>query len=220
MASMRSSFSGRDSSGSRIFEMSSVRPACRWRAPPRAGSAPEWSAASRAGAAARVLLPISASASTERSHTHQSLSLVASIRWLTARSSLVWLRISMAARRRSSSWSRARSQHGVDDLGAADLAQRIAGTAAHPPVVVLDRLQQVLDRLGVADLVQHLDRRAARVFVLVLQHRDQVLDRFGIIGADQHVDGAVLHVDLGVLAAAGRPSRRRSARPCAPARPA
>ncbi len=48
-----------------------------------------------------LLLPISARASTARSHTHQSLSLVASISCATARSSLVWFRISMAARRMS-----------------------------------------------------------------------------------------------------------------------
>ena len=58
-------------------------------------------------------------------------------------------------------------QHRVDDLGAADLAERVAGAAAHPPVVVLDGREQVLHRLGVADLVQDLDRRAARVLVLV-----------------------------------------------------
>ncbi len=48
-----------------------------------------------------LALPISASASTARSLTHQSLSRVASISCATARSSLVWLRISMAARRMS-----------------------------------------------------------------------------------------------------------------------
>ena len=52
------------------------------------------------------LLPISASASTARSLTHQSLSRVAWISESTARSSLVWFRISMAARRMSSSLSR------------------------------------------------------------------------------------------------------------------
>jgi hypothetical protein len=55
----------------------------------------------------------------------------------------------------------------------ADLAECVAGAAAHPPVVVLDGLQQVLDRLGVADLVQYLDGGAARVLVLVLQHLDE-----------------------------------------------
>jgi len=39
--------------------------------------------------------------STARSHTQQSLSLVASMSFATARSSLVWFRISMAARRMS-----------------------------------------------------------------------------------------------------------------------
>ncbi len=36
-------------------------------------------------------------------------------------------------------------QHSVDDPGAADLAQRIRRAAAHPPVAVLERLQQVFD---------------------------------------------------------------------------
>ena len=63
-------------------------------------------AASPSGAAAARLLPISASASTARSLTHQSASRVAWISESTARSSLVWFRISMAARRMSSSLSR------------------------------------------------------------------------------------------------------------------
>ena len=48
---------------------------------------------------------MSPSASTARSLTHQSLSFVASIRYETARSSLVWFSISIAVRRTSSSLS-------------------------------------------------------------------------------------------------------------------
>jgi HEAT repeat protein len=66
----------------------------------------------------------------------------------------------------------------------------IRGAAAHPPVAVLERLQQELDRLGVADLVQHLDRRAPRVLVLVFEHRDQVTDRLGVIGLDDEIGRA------------------------------
>jgi hypothetical protein len=35
-------------------------------------------------------------------------------------------------------------EHGVDDLGATDLAEGIPGAAANPPVIVLQGLQQVL----------------------------------------------------------------------------
>src|SRR5256886_62301 len=89
-------------------------------------------------------------------------------------------------------------QHRVDHLRATDLAEGISGAAAHPPVAVLERFQQVLDGLGVADLVQHLDRGTARVLVLVLEHLDQVADGFRVVGLDDHVDGPVENVDLRV----------------------
>ena len=140
--------------------------------------------ASRCSRGTARLLPISASASTARSLTHQSLSRVASMRCPTARSSLVWLRISMAARRMSSSWSRTSCSTASTTLRAADLAERVGGAAAHPPVVVVRRASSSsLHRLGVADFVEHFHGRAARVFVLVLEHRDQVLDGLRIVGA-------------------------------------
>ena len=42
-------------------------------------------------------------------------------------------------------------QHGVDHFGPADRAERIGGAHAHPPVLVLQREQEILDRVGVAD---------------------------------------------------------------------
>ncbi len=81
---------------------------------------------------------------------------------------------------------------------AADLAERVRGAAADPPVGVADRLQQVLDRALVADDVQHLDRRAARALGLVLQHLDQVADGVRVLAAAQELDRGVLDVDVGV----------------------
>ena len=81
------------------------------------------------------LLPISPSASTARSLTHQSLSLVASIRWARARSSLVWFRISIAVRRTSSSlsetsWSAAPMTCGPPILPSASAARLLTHQSA------------------------------------------------------------------------------------------
>ena len=197
MASSRMSFSSRDSMGitASMTLWSPRRPSARTTTGSDCGGVVPSISMSRGTAR---LLPISASASTARSLTHQSLSLVASMRCPTARSSLVWLRISTAARRMSSSWSPTSCSTASTTFGPADLAERIRGAAAHPPVVVGNRFEKLLDRLGVADFVEHFHRGAARVFVFVLEHRDQVLDGLRIVGADDDVDGLVLHVDFRV----------------------
>ncbi len=87
-------------------------------------------------------------------------------------------------------------QHGFDDFRAADLAERVGGARAHPPVVVGHGFEQVFHRLRVADFVEHFDGGAARVLVFVLEHGDQVLDGLRIVGANHDVDGLVLHVDF------------------------
>ena len=86
----------------------------------------------------------------------------------------------------------------ADDLRASDLAERVRGAAAHPPVGVADGLQQELDRAFVADDVQHLDRRAARTLGLVLQHLDQVADGLRVLAAAQQFDRGILDIDVRV----------------------
>ena len=103
---MRISRSGLATSGSSVStrRLSPSLPSARTTIGMALPFAGVWSISIRRGSAR--LLPISASASTARSLTHQSASRVAWMRDSTARSSLVWLRISMAARRMSSSLSR------------------------------------------------------------------------------------------------------------------
>ncbi len=132
MTSMRISFSGRVSSGSNSSTMRaspSLPTACTTMGMARGG---EVCSISVSRGSAR-LLPMSASASTARSLTHQSGSLVASIRLLTARSSLVWFRISIAARRMLSSRSRTSSSTASMTLGPPILPRHRRATA-HPPV--------------------------------------------------------------------------------------
>ena len=182
------------------------RRAGRARAPRRQGSPwRAWSAASPCRRGTARLLPISASASTARSLTHQSVSRVASIRLSTARSSFVWLRISMAARRMSSSLSRTSCSTASMTFGPPILPSASAARLRTHQSLSLMRLEQVLHRVRVADLVQHLDRGAAGVLVLVLQHLDQVLDGLGMVGLDDDVDGLVLHVDLGIAQQRAQP---------------
>ena len=112
---------------------------------------------------------------------------------------------------------------GIDDSGAADFGERIAGARAHPPVVVFDRGQQVLDRVRIAYLVENLDGGTPRVFRLVLQRIDQILDGVRMICVDQDVDRLVLHVevrirqhvrhlvDIDIAAAGGQSGQRRAA---------
>ena len=86
--------------------------------------------------------------------------------------------------------------HGFDDLRSADLAERVCGSAADPPVAVLDGGQEVLDGNGGSDLVQHFHRRAARILILVLQNINEIAHRIGVIRLDDKVDRLVLHVDF------------------------
>ena len=90
-------------------------------------------------------------------------------------------------------------QHGVDDLGTADLAECIGCAAADPPVTILQRVEQVFDRACVPDLVQDFHRRAPRVLVLVLQDLDEIADRLRVVRLDDDVDRLVLNVDLGIF---------------------
>ena len=89
-------------------------------------------------------------------------------------------------------------QDRVDNLGAADPAQRIARARAHPPVGVLDRGDQELDRLGVANLVQDFHRGATRILVFVAEDWHQMPDGLRIARFDQHLDRAILHFDFRV----------------------
>ena len=87
-------------------------------------------------------------------------------------------------------------QHGVDHLGPADLAERVGGTAAHPPVAVGNSLQQVFHGTRIAHFIQDLDRGAARVLVFILQDFDQILDRIRVVCLDDYVNGAVLDLEF------------------------
>ena len=116
------------------------RRACRSRAPPPAARA-HWRSRSisyRRGTAR--LLPISASASTARSLTHQSVSL-RGLDQVIDRALILGLVQDLDRRAPDILVLVAHQlEHRIDDFRAADLAERIAGAAAHPPVVVLDRL--------------------------------------------------------------------------------
>src|SRR5580658_7307180 len=87
-------------------------------------------------------------------------------------------------------------QHRVDDLRSTNLAERISGAAAYPPVTVLKGREQVFNRLGVTDLVQYFDRRAPRVLILVLEDGDQVADGVRVVRTDHQIDGMVDDVNF------------------------
>ena len=92
---------------------------------------------------------------------------------------------------------------GVDHPGPADFRKRVPGARANPPVVVLDRAEQVLDRIFAAYLIEDFDCSATGVFGLILERRDEKLDRIRVVGLDQHVDGLALDVQIGIREDAG-----------------
>ena len=200
------------------------RRACRARAPRSAASARRRaSRASRAGRGRAFLLPISASASTARSRTHQSLSLrgldqevdgalvLGLVQDLDRGAADVLVLVADQFERR------------LDHARAADLRQRVGGPAAHPPVVVLDRLQQVLDVLR-ACRSRSAPRppRGGRLRSRPCSTCDQVLDGVRVVGAHDRVDRLLLRLDVRVaqqlaeqadVDVAVRAARGRSARP-------
>ncbi len=107
------------------------------------------------------LLPISASASTARSLTHQSVSRVALIRLLDRALVLRLVEDLDGGTAHVLVLVLHEGEHGLDDARAADLAERVGGAAAHPPVAVLQRAEQVAHRVRVADFVEHFDGGAA-----------------------------------------------------------
>ena len=131
-------------------------------------------AAFPSGAARRACCRSRRAHRSARSLTHQSLSRVAWMSESTARSSLVWLRISMAARRMSSSLSRTSCSTASMTFGPPILPSASAARLRTHQSLSLRASSRYLTDCGVADLVQHLDGGAARVLVLVLQHLDQV----------------------------------------------
>ncbi len=115
-----------------------------------------------------------------------------------ARSSLVWFRISIAARRMSSSWSRISSSAASITRGPPILASASAARLrTHQSSSLID-CSSSFTCAARADLVQHLDRGAAGILVLVPQHGDQVPHRVRVVGAHDRVDRLLLRLDVRV----------------------
>ena len=88
--------------------------------------------------------------------------------------------------------------HRFDHAAPADLGQRVGGAGAHPPVLVLERVEQILHRVRILHAVEHLDGGAAHLLGLVLEQSHQVDDGAGGVETHQGVDGLVLHVHVAV----------------------
>ncbi len=84
-------------------------------------------------------------------------------------------------------------------LLAADFRERVHGPLAHPPVLVLGRLDQEVDRALVLGLVQDLDRRAAHFFVFVADQLDDGVHDARPADLAERVRGARAHPPIVVL---------------------